>query len=96
MSLRSMTMAVEDWTNDESTFIGVIKLMLVVVIPAALLLGSIVLVCSYFDSKNPCITLKESEWHCAHTRTIMVPVIVGKVIMEQPRTICDTWEMNGE
>ena len=48
------------------------------------------------DANSPTVTLKVSEWRCTQERTeiVLVPMLVGKIIVQQPQTqtVCSRWE----
>lgn len=50
--------------------------------------GTLAFVGTGFLSDSPTIELKADEWECAkhETRTSMVPVIIGKVLVMMPMT----------
>ena len=101
MSTRKFCLSVENWMDDESEILAFLKLTLVYmggfIIIVALFLSLATSLAGFLGIKpDNEIVLEESKWHCTKTETIMVPVLVGKVIISQPREVCTTWEMNHE
>lgn len=101
MSTRKFCLSVENWMDDESEILALLKFTLVYmggfILIVALLLSLATSLAGFLGIKpDNKIVLEESKWHCTQTETIMVPVFVGKVIISQPREVCTTWEMNHE
>jgi hypothetical protein len=98
MSTRKFCLSVENWMDDESEILALLKFTLVYmggfILIVALLLSLATSLAGFLGDNK--IVLEESKWHCTKTETIMVPVFVGKVIISQPREVCTTWEMNHE
>lgn len=46
------------------------------------------------ESTSPKIDLNKSEWECVKTETRMVPMLVGKVVVPQPRRECVEYKRN--
>lgn len=68
--------------------------MLGVVVGAILLiLGASVCwdIVSDMQDPNPNITLKQADWECSESDIYLMPVMIGKVIVNQPRTVCVEW-----
>ena len=59
----------------------------IIVAVAVLLLGALGWV-FYTDSQRPTIELKKAEWECVKSeqRTSLMPMLVGKTTILQPRT----------
>lgn len=90
--IREFLVKVEDWAmDDESTILGVTKILLII----GLLLGLVAAPFIYLDSQNPHIVLNKTEWHCSHEHTIMTPILVGKVVVPTQVPVCDTYTQDG-
>lgn len=70
-------MAVED----RSLIIGLASVVL-------LAIGAGFAVIFWDDAHATTIVLDESDWTCTDTRSFMQPVMVGKVLVSQRRTMC--------
>ena len=46
------------------------------------------------ESTSPKIDLNKSEWECVKTETRMTPMLVGKVVVPQPRQECVEYKRN--
>ena len=46
------------------------------------------------ESTNPKMELNKSEWECVKTETRMIPMLVGKVVVPQPRQECVEYKRN--
>ena len=46
------------------------------------------------DSTNPKIEINKSEWECVKIETRMIPMLVGKVVVPQPRRECVEYKRN--
>lgn len=93
--IRKFFQIIEDWIDkDLNSLYGLAKVIFAVSIACVLGMGVIIGVLSLFDSPTHYITLDERDWHCTTTQTLMVPVLVGKVLIPEPRTVCTTWEKN--
>ena len=86
--MRNMFLAIENWMDDDSIILSLIKLMLIFGIPIFVVIALL----SYADSKDPHIVLNKNEWSCSRSHTILVPVLVGKIIVQQPSEVCDVYE----
>lgn len=46
------------------------------------------------ESTSPKMELNKSEWECVKTETRMIPMLVGKVVVPQPRRECVEYKRN--
>lgn len=92
--MRRILLAIEEWTQDDSTILEFLKMALIITVVLAALIIPAAYLCSFEDAKEPHIVLNKTQWSCTHTHTIMVPMMVGKTIMVMPETQCDQWSMN--
>lgn len=75
----------EEWVmDDDSTFIGIGKLLLVISIFAAIILGPFI----YADATAPSFTLRKDEWRCIDQQMETHLVMVGKVLVPQTDMVC--------
>lgn len=68
-------------------FIGMGKLLLVLVIFLAIILGPFILA----DALEPSFTLQKREWVCMQSHPEMHLVMVGKVLVPQTEEVCDEY-----
>ncbi|UPT53355.1 hypothetical protein [Synechococcus phage Ssp-JY38] len=62
-------------------------LLPVCVIAVPLCLGGLIYA-AYNAMTSEKVTLVKHEWECTDTERRMVPVLVGKVLVPTPRTVC--------
>lgn len=46
----------------------------------------------YWDSQQPTFSLQKDGWACTKSHQVTYLHMVGKVMIPQHRTVCDTWE----
>lgn len=95
MGVRALCNWLERWAilDEDNSFIGVGKCMLIVAIPVMALLLSIV----YLDSLWPSFTLKKAEWRCTQSHQEWESIMIGKVPSRQLVNVCDEYKRrNGD
>ena len=88
--MREILNRLEEWMWDDNTFIFLFKCGVLFGLPVVLVIGTL----CYISASDPHIMLNKRDWQCTHSHTALVPTVVGKVIISEPREICDTYEMN--
>lgn len=87
--IRRFLIGVESWIfDDDSTFLGFGKLMLVITIVVVLL----VLPFAVYDSLQPSFTLQKVDWSCVRSHLEWHTVLVGKVPVQRQEEVCDSYE----
>lgn len=79
----------QDWIfEDDNVFIGLGKIILVVVVVVGLFVAPLV----YLDATAPSFSLKKDEWACVQSHEETHMVLVGKIWLPRTEMVCDVYQ----
>jgi hypothetical protein len=90
--MRKLLLKFENWLlGSESMLLTMGKLLIFVLIITAPIAYALHYVEQKVEATTPYILLQKDRWRCAHSHTVLTPIVTGKTVTVISEQLCDNY-----